>query len=198
MNLPLFEIYRKCPQCEFQAELPMSEKIFRCPAVGCYFESCRYCGEEPHLPLKCSEAKETKKSVSRRKIEEAMTAARVRECPDCGNRFYKVEGCNKITCKCKAKICYVCRKKIEDYTHFCQKFNCKHKNCGKCPLYTNSIKDDRLAVKKAGESASKQSANSGGRKRKAPAASQGGRTLKRQLETMMFCGEGESDEEQFS
>ena len=118
------------------------------------------------MPLKCSEVEKKSETQSRRKIEEAMTAARVRECPDCGNRFYKTEGCNKMSCKCGTKLCYICRKKINTYTHFCQKFNCDHKTCGKCSLYTNSIEDDRLAVKEAGELAAQQisSANSDGTK----------------------------------
>ena len=55
---------------------------------------------------------------SRVKLEEALTQARVRECGKCKTRFFKTEGCNKMTCACGALMCYVCRKDIskEVYT----------------------------------------------------------------------------------
>ena len=87
---------------------------------------------------------------NRQVVEEAMTNARVRECPKCKTRFYKTEGCNKMTCSCKHVICYICRQTIKNYSHFCQTPNCDHKSCNKCPLFTNSVEDDRLAMKEAG------------------------------------------------
>ncbi len=77
-------------------------------------------------------------------VEEAMTAARVRNCPRCKVSFYKIEGCNKMTCSCGAKMCYICRKDItvEEYKHF----NAKNL----CQLMTNSVEDDRLAMYEAG------------------------------------------------
>ena len=33
-------------------------------------------------------------------------------------QFLKEEGCNKITCPCKATMCYICRAKNVDYNHF--------------------------------------------------------------------------------
>ena len=85
-------------------------------------------------------------------IEEAMTKARVRECKKCNTRFYKTEGCNKMTCTCNAKMCYICRKDIsvEQYNHFCQTPLCTHKTCGKCKLFTDTVEDDRLAMRDAG------------------------------------------------
>jgi len=82
-------------------------------------------------------------------VEEAMASARIRECPTCHKRFFKEEGCNKMTCACGTKICYVCRAKIIDYTHFCQTPHCTHQNCNKCPLYSNSVQEDKEAVRRA-------------------------------------------------
>ena len=33
-------------------------------------------------------------------------------------QFFKEEGCNKMTCACGAKMCYICKAKIVDYKHF--------------------------------------------------------------------------------
>ena len=43
----------------------------------------------------------------------AGAQARVRECPDCKKRFYKTEGCNKMTCSCGTLSCYICRQKVD-------------------------------------------------------------------------------------
>ena len=149
----------RCPKCDFQCILPKTEKILMCPAMGCYYHSCRDCGEPPHVPLRCEEVEKESQVKGRKAVEEAMTEARVRECPNCGKRFYKTEGCNKRTCACKTIICYVCRQEIKKevgYKHFCQKPHCKHldkKKCDGCPLFTNSAEDDILAMEEAGRKA---------------------------------------------
>jgi len=80
-----------------------------------------------------------------------MTNARIRECPNCKKRFFKLQGCNKMTCSCGTHICYICRAKITNgYAHFCNKPNCNHKRCGKCPMHSDALKQDMKAVKQAG------------------------------------------------
>ena len=175
----------KCPKCDFQALLPPTERVFRCPRKGCYYESCRDCGEPPHMPLRCSEVEKESHVEGRKNVEEAMTAARVRECPNpaCRKRFYKVEGCNKMTCACLSIICYVCRGKVEatvGYKHFCQIPNCTHGSCERCPLFTNSVEDDRQAMKEAGIKAMAANAKllqlgTGGGKNDAKETEKGGR-----------------------
>jgi len=145
----------KCPFCEFLAELAQEDKVFPCPNPACLKESCRLCQRESHIPKRCEEVEkeemEQEKDKKRTTVEEAMSAARIRECPKCKTRFFKVEGCNKMTCgKCGTLSCYICRQKVDGYQHFCQTFNCDHTKCKKCTLYSNSEEDDIRAMKEAG------------------------------------------------
>mmetsp|Transcript_20090 Transcript_20090/g.29813 ORF Transcript_20090/g.29813 Transcript_20090/m.29813 type:complete len:631 (+) Transcript_20090:134-2026(+) len=142
-----------CPKCGYQAAVPATEMIFRCPVGECGHESCRKCGEEPHIPLKCSEVEKKHETKGRLKVEEAITEAKIRKCPKCTKKIVKESGCNKMTCACGTNFCYICRAQINKevgYTHFCQQAHCSHKSCGKCVLYTNAEQDDEQAMRDAG------------------------------------------------
>lgn len=41
-----------------------------------------------------------------------------RNCHKCGKGIVKETGCNKMKCVCGALMCYICRKPVQDYTHF--------------------------------------------------------------------------------
>lgn len=79
----------------------------------------------------------------------------------------KSDGCNKMTCSCGKKFCYVCRKVVQDYTHFCQTPLCEHKNgdCKGCPLWTKDLdaehnKEMREAALKEAKLVAEESAGS--------------------------------------
>jgi TRIAD3 protein (E3 ubiquitin-protein ligase RNF216) len=123
----------------------------------CQHESCRKCGNEPHIPLRCDEVeKANHQDAGRLKVEEAISAAKIRSCPKCKTSFVKSEGCNKMSCPCGTKMCYICRETVDKkdpYKHFCQTPHCTHKDCGKCTLYSNDEEDDKRAMREAGISA---------------------------------------------
>ncbi|KAJ1451929.1 hypothetical protein M885DRAFT_528338 [Pelagophyceae sp. CCMP2097] len=129
-----------CPACGVAAEFDANRMGFECPQQGCPHKCCRGCADGPHAG-KCEAKSETAK---RRKVEEAMTAARVRSCPRCKAHFYKSEGCNKMTCSCGAIVCYVCCAVIDHavgYAHFCQEPHCDHSKCNKCILFSKADED---------------------------------------------------------
>jgi TRIAD3 protein (E3 ubiquitin-protein ligase RNF216) len=88
----------ECPFCDYKAILPPVEEDFefRCANEECEKISCRRCKAVSHIPMSCEEhAKENKLSV-RHRIEEAMTAALIRNCSKCKKGFIKEYGCNKM------------------------------------------------------------------------------------------------------
>ncbi len=94
--------------------------------------------------------------------EEKMTEALKRNCAKCGAGFYKEEGCNKMTCRCGALMCYICRATIPPkvgYAHFCQHNPPVGKPCTKCTaclLWTNAAQDDARAVEEARKAAQRE------------------------------------------
>merc|ERR1719370_2211796 len=107
----------KCPFCHYCAVMENPEdKVLICRNPDCGRESCRLCKESNHVPLRCDEVEKTE--GTRKEIEEKLTEARIRECWKCSKKFFKEEGCNKMTCTCGAKMCYICKAKGVDYDHF--------------------------------------------------------------------------------
>jgi hypothetical protein len=149
-----------CPKCGYQAELAETQMVFECPVQDCQFSSCKKCGMESHIPLRCEEVvKQKRQDNGRLKIEEALSEAKMRVCPSCKKKFIKSDGCNKMTCACGMKLCYVCNTPLakgNPYLHFCQTPHCDHSTCGKCKLYTNDEEDDEQAMREAGLTAKKE------------------------------------------
>jgi len=82
-------------------------------------------------------------------VEEAMTSAKVRQCPNCDTKFLKDKDfCNKLKCpRCKTAVCYVCRHIIpkQGYEHFCihEQGGCADCFGRHCPLWTMEGDDDQ-------------------------------------------------------
>ncbi|KAG5292198.1 E3 ubiquitin-protein ligase RNF216 [Histoplasma ohiense] len=113
-----------CPFCDFKAICPPVEvdREFHCQNPECKKVSCRRCGLASHIPKTCEQAND-KKTPARQKVEEAMSEALIRTCPNpkCNVKMIKEDGCNKMICvKCRYAMCYVCKKNItrEGYGHF--------------------------------------------------------------------------------
>ncbi|KAK8079814.1 hypothetical protein PG997_007632 [Apiospora hydei] len=91
-------------------------------------------------------------------VEQAMSLAVKRVCPRCYTSFVKSAGCNKLTCPCGYKMCYVCRADIgasnQGYSHFCQHFRPegdgrKCLECRKCNLW--EAEDQEAILRQARE-----------------------------------------------
>ncbi|XP_078001133.1 uncharacterized protein LOC144453676 [Glandiceps talaboti] len=108
-----------CPFCSFATIMDNPEdKVFKCLNTDCLKESCRLCKELNHVPLRCEEVEKENETKKRTFIENQMTEAMLRTCWKCKKKFFKEDGCNKMTCECGASMCYICRQPIKGYEHF--------------------------------------------------------------------------------
>ena len=128
-----------CPFCDYACLVPVSTQIFQC--FGCGKESCLFCGvdwkKHADYGYVCDDVEGDDEAKIRLKTEEAMTEILARKCHRCSALILKESGCNKMTCKCGATMCYVCRKPDIGYDHFCQHTGglgqpCPMPGCGKC------------------------------------------------------------------
>ncbi|KAF9870109.1 hypothetical protein CkaCkLH20_12468 [Colletotrichum karsti] len=133
---------------------------FTCQNPDCKKASCLCCSKSWTDIHVCNESSLV---ALRTQVEQAMSMAIKRVCPRCHTSFVKNSGCNKLTCPCGYKMCYVCRKDIggangegEGYRHFCDHFRpdgdprpCTE--CTKCNLWESE--DTDLVLRQAKEEA---------------------------------------------
>ncbi|KAI1179424.1 hypothetical protein F4777DRAFT_534235 [Nemania sp. FL0916] len=126
---------------------------FVCQNPACGRASCMSCSKawiDIHV------CHESSLIALRTQVEQAMSMAIKRVCPRCNTSFVKEIGCNKLTCPCGYKMCYVCRKDIsvDGYQHFCQHFRPEGdgkqcRECNKCNLWEVENTDAILRKAKA-------------------------------------------------
>ncbi|XP_072838940.2 E3 ubiquitin-protein ligase RNF216 isoform X1 [Pogona vitticeps] len=141
----------RCPFCNFPALLDKEVKRFSCPNPRCRKETCRKCQGlwKEHMNLTCEQLAEKDDIKYRTSIEEKMTAARIRKCHKCATGLIKSEGCNRMSCRCGAQMCYLCRAAINGYDHFCQhprSPGAPCQDCAKCSLWTDPTEDDEKII----------------------------------------------------
>ncbi|KID92387.1 RING finger protein (Zin) [Metarhizium guizhouense ARSEF 977] len=102
--------------CRRRRGLRFSCQNPKCARVSCL--SCHKAWTDIHV---CNESSLV---ALRTQVEQAMSMAIKRVCPRCNTSFVKNAGCNKLTCPCGYKMCYVCRADLSDegYRHFCDHF----------------------------------------------------------------------------
>jgi len=96
---------RLCPHCGgVCVRAPGNKACAHCDK--CY---CHDCGRHPHEPFTCVEISMADLTERRRVFtERRITESLVRSCVGCGIALFKVEGCERIHCRCGRVTCYVC------------------------------------------------------------------------------------------
>ncbi|XP_059555336.1 E3 ubiquitin-protein ligase RNF216 isoform X2 [Myotis daubentonii] len=168
----------RCPSCSFPALLDSDVKRFSCPNPRCRKETCRKCQGlwKEHNGLTCEELAEKDDIKYRTSIEEKMTAARIRKCHKCGTGLIKSEGCNRMSCRCGAQMCYLCRVSINGYDHFCQhprSPGAPCQECSRCSLWTDPTEDDEKLIEEIQKEAEEEQKRKNGGKCFSPFPSTG-------------------------
>ena len=132
-----------CPFCPYVTIMDNeNDKVLICRNPDCGRESCRLCKEPNHVPLRCDEIEKADEETERKRIEEQLSEAMMRECYKCKVKYFKEEGCNKMACPrpgCGAMMCYLCKQPVRDYTHFYGQGG-EPTNTRTCPLWTDNKK----------------------------------------------------------
>jgi len=96
-----------CPSVYEVAGPGTEGKPFVCGA--CYVETCTRCHMEYHPFVSCEKYREFKEDPDSSLNEWCKGKEEyVKQCPVCGYRIEKIEGCNHIECRCGKHICWVC------------------------------------------------------------------------------------------
>jgi hypothetical protein len=120
------EEYRYCltPDCK-QIYRFRRKEPWQCPS--CLLKICPACEEESHEGLSCEERRLQRDPVLMEWLNESKG---YRKCPQCSAWIEKIGGCNHVTCKCGAHICWRCM------GHFPVGDIYKHlSNAGRCKVY---------------------------------------------------------------
>ncbi|KAJ9154738.1 Ring finger protein [Pleurostoma richardsiae] len=136
---------------------------FTCQSPRCGRTSCLSCSKEWADVHVCHESSLV---ALRTQVEQAMSMAVKRVCPRCNTSFVKTAGCNKLTCPCGYKMCYVCRRDISGtegddagYRHFCDHFRPEGDprpctQCNRCNLWESE--DTEAVLRQAKEEAERK------------------------------------------
>lgn len=91
------QIYRRRPE---QATL-------QCPS--CFSTICPACHEEAHEGMTCNERRILGNPAEQQRLNEELAKKHgYKKCPQCDVLIEKTEGCNHMSCRCGAHICWRC------------------------------------------------------------------------------------------
>ncbi|KZP26840.1 hypothetical protein FIBSPDRAFT_1040583 [Athelia psychrophila] len=101
--------YCTTPDCRqvYRCTTPDAASIIHCPS--CLSSVCSACHEEGHEGMTCAERKLSNDPEEQERLnDELATQSGYKKCPQCAVWIEKNEGCNHMSCKCGAHICWVC------------------------------------------------------------------------------------------
>ncbi|KZP14859.1 hypothetical protein FIBSPDRAFT_959303 [Athelia psychrophila] len=101
--------YCTTPDCRqvYRCTTSDTASIIHCPS--CLSSVCSACHEEGHEGMTCAERKQNNDPEEQERLnDELATQSGFKKCPQCTVWIEKTEGCNHMSCKCGAHICWVC------------------------------------------------------------------------------------------
>ncbi|GBE87718.1 hypothetical protein BKA93DRAFT_904453 [Sparassis latifolia] len=98
-----------CTQLYRAATQNIPASALQCPS--CFSTVCSSCHEDAHEGMSCAEYRIQKDPTEQERLNDAWIAqqgGRVKKCPSCSVPIEKLEGCNHMSCRCGAHICWRC------------------------------------------------------------------------------------------
>ncbi|KAH8131206.1 hypothetical protein LI328DRAFT_161343 [Trichoderma asperelloides] len=111
--------YCQTPDCDqvYRIASPDCERPSTFTCKKCLVSICTFC-HSSHPGKPCDKAKSIAQSILSDKTKEALG---IKSCPKCSMLMEKRDGCNHMTCKCGAHVCWVCLMSFDEaracYTH---------------------------------------------------------------------------------
>ncbi|KAF5388370.1 hypothetical protein D9615_000034 [Tricholomella constricta] len=99
--------YCTTPDCT-QIYRANTKTMLKCPS--CFAEVCSSCHEEAHEGMTCEERRARKAQEEDQLNDTWATIHGVKRCPSCQVLIEKIEGCNHMSCRCGAHVCWICLK----------------------------------------------------------------------------------------
>jgi hypothetical protein len=100
--------YCKTPDCRqtYRRQLTNKGTFIRCPS--CFAKTCPSCSEY-HKNMTCDEYRIHRDPEEQERLNNALASTHgYKRCPRCAVWVEKMGGCNHMSCKCGAHICWIC------------------------------------------------------------------------------------------
>ena len=109
-HLPQEFKYCTTPDCRqvYRCVESQTSLVLHCPS--CLSAICTSCHEEVHEGMSCAERKLHDPAEQERLTDQLAMQSGFKRCPECKVWIDKNEGCNHMSCRCGAHICWVCMK----------------------------------------------------------------------------------------
>ncbi|KAI2465952.1 hypothetical protein F4781DRAFT_371532 [Annulohypoxylon bovei var. microspora] len=122
------ESLRYCPSvdCGYFYRISAASKMRTCP--HCLVLVCTACHAQ-HGAMTCADYKDFS-TGGYAALEKLKKDIGIKDCPKCKTPLEKIEGCNHMTCRCGAHICWVCLKTFESSTPCYTHMNKEHNGIG--------------------------------------------------------------------
>jgi len=99
--------YCTTPDCTQIYECNTGKTTHQCPS--CFSKICAGCDEESHQGMGCEEARIHRNPAEQERLNDEWAARNnIKRCPSCRVMIEKTVGCNHITCRCGAHVCWRC------------------------------------------------------------------------------------------
>ena len=101
--------YCTTPDCSqvYRCDRSGISLVLHCPS--CLSAVCSSCHEEAHEGMSCAERKLQNDPGEQERLNDQLAMeSGFKRCPKCAVWIDKIDGCNHMSCKCGAHICWVC------------------------------------------------------------------------------------------